>query len=198
MYWPCPTVEEGDRRRREEAERKRQAVAAAAKLHAEEDECFRLISSAREGDRLEGYRRHLSLLAQRNRTTIRHHASDGGHAYWYSRTYYAPYPSDEAKAAVGYHERAHIIEGSCPNDGTVHRRDPGVREWSNCVACETAATRRALSLAPFTRGMFDRLARGLRSYSPVHASACAGTREARSTRRHDQLQGASAPLARMV
>ena len=65
---------------------------------------------------------------------------------------------------MGYHEAGHVLAGRCPNDGTVHRRDPRVKGSWACIRCETLATSRALTLAPFTRPMFDRLVQGLRSY----------------------------------
>jgi hypothetical protein len=168
-----------------EREAKAAAAAAAAKLRVEEDACFALICSDVDRDRLEGYRRHLALLAQRHKITIR----DGSpaRALWSTRTCYAPYPpGDEEEAAVVYHEVGHLLAGRCPDDGTVHRRDQLAAVFDstwNCIACETAATSRALSLAPFTKPMFDRLASGLRSYRRCTPAA------AREIQKLDQLAG---------
>jgi hypothetical protein len=152
-------------RERTEAERKERVIAEAkARDDADEDRIFALIQSHDAGERLDGYRRHLDLLGRRHRWTVVYHESSGGHAGWRSRIIHGPHIRSEEAAAVHYHEGGHLLAGECPNDGAVHRRDPSVHEWWHCVACETAATSRALQLAPFTRPMFDRLAGGLRSY----------------------------------
>jgi hypothetical protein len=170
-------------RKAEEAER--EALVRAASFRAEEDECFRLIRSHVERDRLEGYRRHLPLLGRKHGFRIQWHSGSGGKAYWRRRDswIWTPEIHTDEDAAVGYHEAAHILAGECPNDGTVHRRDMTVRDAWCCVACETHATSLALNLAPFRRSMFDRLARGLRSYRKSTPAA------AREIQKLDQLAG---------
>jgi hypothetical protein len=150
--------------KREHEHNQRERVKELARIRTEEDECFRLIRSQNEHERLEGYRQHLPLLGRKHQIEIQYHDSSVGSANFGRRRIRTPHIDSEANAATGYHEVGHILAGDCPNDGTVHRRDPHVTDWWNCVACEVAATRTALTLAPFTRPMFDRLARGLRSY----------------------------------
>ena len=132
---------------------------------------YRLIQSHVDRERLDGYRKHLLLLGRKHKFTICWQRDSGGKAYWgrgYIETPQIDVAGDptvgEERAALGYHEAAHMIVGGCPDDGVVHRRDQTVTDAWHCIACEVAATQTALSLAPFTRPMFDRLARGLESY----------------------------------
>ena len=165
MFWLSQTPHDSSRAINERHERlKRERAEELKRLNAETDAAFLLIRSNSEPDRLEGYRQHLHILGRQHRFTITFHDSSGGHADWSRRSIHMPHLRDEAAAAVGYHEVGHVLEGACPNDGTAHRRDPTVKEWWHCVRCETLATSRALTLGPFTRPMFDRLARGLRRY----------------------------------
>ena len=150
------------RRQREQKERERKKELAG--IQTEEDACFRLIRSTDERERLEGYRSHLTLLGRKHQITIHFDDSTAGYANWRRRRIHTPHICSEANAATAYHEFGHVIAGGCPNDGKVHRRDPSVTAWWHCLACEVLATRKALELAPHTRPMFDRLARGLRSY----------------------------------
>ena len=155
-------------------EREQRKADEASRISVEMNDAYRLIRSAVDRERLDGYRKHLLLLGRKHKFTIRWHRGSGGSADWgrggssYINTPEidpcGDFVTGEERAAVGYHETAHVIEGVCPDDGVVHRRDRTVTDAWHCIACETAATSRALSLAPFTRPMFNQLARGLDSY----------------------------------
>ena len=176
-----------ERREREQATLMRVETERVAALRLQQGVIFRRIISPDACVRLQGYQEHLALLANIYRTTIRHHAKDSAYANWKTQSYMAPPFIDEESCALGYHEQAHVVElldsGGCPNDGVHHRRDASVREWWNCIGCETAATARALSWAPFTRSMFDRLACGLQSYRLMTPGS------QRSIERLDRLAG---------
>jgi hypothetical protein len=74
--------------------------------------------------------------------------------------------------AVALHELGHCLSERC--EGGDHRPDPSVVRWHNCIRCEQLAWDRALTLAPFSRSMFNELRRGLAIYrqqTPAPASA---------------------------
>ena len=65
--------------RREREKQKRERVTELASIQLEEDECFRLIRSRNERERLEGYRQHLPLLGRKHEITIQY--DDSSRAY---------------------------------------------------------------------------------------------------------------------
>lgn len=152
------------------AEQRRQRAAAAEQLRADEADARRLILSARPVD---GYRKLVAVLAQRHRiTVVVTPAGRNGSALASSRTIMIPPIVDAGTFAVALHEIGHVINGTCP------QRDPHrpllVSGSLACVACEVAATRTAMQLAPFTPEMHAHLRYALKTYrwsTPAPAQA---------------------------
>ena len=84
--------------------------------------------------------------------------------------------TNEETFASRLHEFGHGIVGPCPQREP-HRIDPTVRDWWNCIACETAAWRAALDLVPFTLPMFQRLQASLGTYRRTTPAGPAALRE---------------------
>lgn len=78
------------------------------------------------------------------------------------------------------HEIGHVLEGPCPRVSP-HYPDPHQQRWLNCIACENAAWRRAMQMAPaFDRAMFEDLKRALGTYrrrTPAPAAALTAARQ---------------------
>jgi hypothetical protein len=75
---------------------------------------------------------------------------------WGNKTATVPPITDAESFAVRLHEFGHGIAGDCTNREP-HRRDPTVRDWWMCLACENAAWAAAAALVPFGRPMWARL-----------------------------------------
>jgi hypothetical protein len=99
-------------------------------------------------------------------------------AVWSTRTVYVPPIDTEEEGATNLHERAHILQGRCPNHAP-HQRDPTATESWHCLECERDAWVRAMQLVPFTSAMQDRMAMALSSYlrtTPAGQPTRAGAR----------------------
>jgi hypothetical protein len=158
---------ERGRREREAAAARARDDAAARRIEAEDQEIERLI----QVDRRRGYKRLIEALAQRQKITIewRERMPVGAAAFanWRKRLIVIPpigvNHDIDVDLAIALHEMGHIRAGACTNREP-HRRDPQVRDWWHCIACETAAWREGMTLYPFTREMFARLQQSLRTY----------------------------------
>jgi hypothetical protein len=92
---------------------------------------------------------------------------------------YCPRIDTPEALAVWLHEAGHVISGPCP-DRAPHRRDPTVMEAWQCLECENLASNAAMTLAPFSPQMHQRLARGMQVYlRTTPAPAAAKTRALR-------------------
>src|SRR5262245_33212808 len=69
---------------------------------------------------------------------------------------------DAETFATRLHEVGHLLAGRC--GGGDHQPDQKVTHWHHCLRCEVDAWQHAMWLAPFTRHMFQRLRRALKSY----------------------------------
>ena len=136
--------------RREREQKKRERVKELARIQIEEDECFRLIRSQNEPERLEGYRQHLPLLGRRHEITIQYDDSSkvvtrtGGDVASIRHTLTArpTRPRRITKSGTSLLAVAPTMAGA--SSGSEGDRLVGLPR------CENAATRKALELAPFT------------------------------------------------
>jgi hypothetical protein len=87
------------------------------------------------------------------------------------RTVHIPPIRSEVEFAVGLHEIGHCLSEPCRGGDHQRHRDG---RWTNCMRCELNADEKALTLAPFSRAMFQEMRRGLQSYrqsTPAPATA---------------------------
>jgi hypothetical protein len=122
---------------------------------------------AAEGGDVTAMRRVGELNAQRHNQKIiictKMPSGVGAYFDWSTNTAYVPPMNDCETLAIWLHEQAHGAAGPCPQIEP-HRRDPSVRAWWCCLACETAAWKIAAETVPFSREMFARLQGSLSHY----------------------------------
>ena len=182
--------------RRNRVERERRAAEARADTERRRAALRDTIEATRDLD-LRGFstasaRRLVTALELTHRITTTWTTAQPASARITARHVVAPPITTPESLAVWLHEAGHVLAGPCPkraphldSDGrtldekiedSVRRREGRVR---SCVACETAASLKALALAPFSREMHARLAKALQSYlreTPATAAARAHAR----------------------
>jgi hypothetical protein len=145
----------------------RSPCSALARLQARQDAVMRSLGLPTAAD----YRAHVDRVLERHKIrAVWKRLEDmppGASAYadWRTRTITCPPVCDAESFAVALHECGHLIAGVCRGEG--HYRDPAVRAWHHCLACERLAWSHAIRLSrpiPWSRVMQARLRRSLEIY----------------------------------
>ncbi|PYQ85898.1 MAG: hypothetical protein DMG02_26845 [Acidobacteria bacterium] len=140
------------------------------RLRADETEAVRLMLTSRHVD---GYKQFIDVLSRRHRFTVSwiQQPAARASANWRTRTIRIAPIVDHITFAIALHETGHLLAGECP-EVEPHRRDLGVPNFWNCMACEVAAWRKAWQVSPvLTRDMHRILSAALRTYRSTPASA---------------------------
>lgn len=126
---------------------------------AEDSEIDRLLAR----DPIEGFRRHIALLATRHQIRITWDDVRPRAARWRRRVY-IPRIRSATDYAVGLHEAGHILSAPC-TERRPHRGDPTNTRAHACIACELDAWRVGIDLARIWEpAMHARLRTALESY----------------------------------
>jgi hypothetical protein len=128
------------------------------------------------------YRRHVDRLLREHRITATWTSAPilGARAFanCAERHITAPPILDEDTAATALHEIGHVVAEICA--GPMHYRDESVVGWWNCCTCELLAWKQAIHLCaplPFSKAMYRKLVRSLKSYRRGTPGRAAAVRE---------------------